>query len=180
MKTYIKKYSRNSLIISTLLIILSFFLIINPFRSLQILSIIFGIILLIDATIHIISYFKSPNEFRTFNFEFIVGIIEILISLILFVYPNWISIVFSIFIGIWIIISSIIKIQISINIRNIKGVKWLVLLIFGIITLLFGLVVIFNPFSSAIALTTLWGVIIFITELINIIEYIFILVKLKN
>ena len=50
MKTYIKKYGRNSLIISTLLIILSFFFIINTFRSLQKLSIIFCIIILKYST----------------------------------------------------------------------------------------------------------------------------------
>ena len=82
--------------------------------------------------------------------------------------------------GIWIIVSNLIKMQLSINLSAIAGSNWFLLLITQILMIILGVVLITNPFSSLIALTTLAGSFLIIAEVASLIESIYILVKLRN
>ena len=88
--------------------------------------------------------------------------------------------VFPVILGIWIIVSNLIKMQLSINLSAIAGSNWFLLLITQILMIILGVVLITNPFSSLIALTTLAGSFLIIAEVASLIESIYILVKLRN
>lgn len=76
--------------------------------------------------------------------------------------------------------SSLIRIQIAFNLRHISDTNWGWLLALAIITLILGAVIFMNPLTTTIAITTLIGTLLLITELLNILEYICIIVKLKK
>ncbi|MDD3304123.1 MAG: DUF308 domain-containing protein [Clostridia bacterium] len=179
MQEFIKKYSKNTLLISILLLILSIFFMLKPLSSIYILVRLFAGIVVIDGIIHIISYFKTPQEIKIFSFEFLEGLIEIIGGGLTLFFPEWISAIFPIVIGLWIMLSSVIKFQLSLNLKYVEGSRWLMLLILSIITAILGFIIILNPMISTAAITAICGVILFTSELINIIEYIFILIKLK-
>ena len=69
--------------------------------------------------------------------------------------------------------------QLALNLKNVERSNWLMLLLLSIITMVLGIIIIFNPIISTITITAISGIILFASELINIVEYIFILVKLK-
>lgn len=179
MEEYIKKYSKNSIVISILLIIFSIFLMVRPYESVNLIIMLFGGAVAIDGIIHIISYFKVPNEYRIFNFELLEGVLQIIFGLIAIFSPFSISGLFPILIGVWIILSSIVKFQLSLNLRHINGSNWIMLLVLSIITFILGILMIVNPLSSVVTITTIAGILLFVSEVINVIEYIFILVKIK-
>lgn len=179
MQEFIKKYSKNTLLISVLLLILSIFLMLKPLSSINVIVRLFAGIIVIDGIIHIVSYFKTPREFKIFSFEFLEGIVEIIAGGFTLFFPQWISTIFPIIIGVWIILSSIIKFQLALNLKNVERSNWLMLLLLSIITMVLGIIIIFNPIISTITITAISGIILFTSELINIVEYIFILVKLK-
>lgn len=83
MEEYIKRYGRNSLIISILLLIFSVLLIFKPIQSINALVVAFGVIVVLTGVIHVISYFKEPKELQMFNFELLEGIAGILIGLVI-------------------------------------------------------------------------------------------------
>ena len=68
MQEFIKKYSKNTLLISVLLLILSIFLMLKPLSSINVIVRLFAGIIVIDGIIHIVSYFKTPQEFKIFSF----------------------------------------------------------------------------------------------------------------
>ena len=81
-----------------------------------------------------------------------------------------ISGILPIILGIWIIVESIFKLQISLNIRDIYDSHWGIMLTMSIITGLLGTVILFNPFDSLALFLRVAGIVIMIVELISIFE----------
>lgn len=175
MDIYIKKYSKNSLAISILLIILSLFLIFNPIKSLELIVRLIGIIVAINGVIHTISYFTNSSEFKAYSLELIEGIICITLGILFIINPSIVNNFLNFIIGTWIILESIIKLQIAFNIRNIVNSNWGKLLIISVITFIIGIVILFNPFSGIATITTICGVTLLISEILNIIEAVYML-----
>lgn len=170
MENSLKRYAKNSLLISVLLFILSFFLIFNPAGSLNILNIILGCVVLVNGIVHAISYFSASKEFKSFSFELVEGIVCVVLGLLIIFNPNAINNLLTIVLGAWIILDSIIKIQLSFNMKSIGRKNWSIMLILSIVTIIFGLIIILNPFATIITVTVLCGILLLITELINIFE----------
>lgn len=178
MEVYVKKYSKNSMIISILLIILSLFLIIKPDESLIFVVKLFGCILMLNGIVHCITYFASSKELTSFSFELVQGIISLIAGIVLFVNPVLVNSILPIIIGAWIIIESIINIQISLNIRSVSS-NYLLSLILSILLFLIGIIIIINPFGTAITVARLCGIILLISELISLINSICFVKNLK-
>ena len=177
MHSYIKKLGTNSMLISALLIIFSVFLIFNPVETLNFLIIAFGVILVINGLMHIISYFSIKNDFRAFSFELVQGIVSIIIGFVFIMRTQEASILLPLILGAWIIIESIMKFQLAFNLRDVPNSHWVMMLVFSIITAALGIVILLNPFSTTIAITTLGGVLLLLTEVINLFESGYILMK---
>jgi uncharacterized membrane protein HdeD (DUF308 family) len=177
--SFIRRYSANTLIVSILLLILSLFLIINPEALLNFLVILFGCITVLDGIIHIISYFSTSIEFRSFSFELIQGILGTILGFVFIFNPQIIISFLPFVIGAWIIVEGIIKFQFAFNVKGNETNNWVILLLLSILTIVLGFIIIFNPFGTAIAITTLAGVFLLISEVLNIIESIYIIFKYK-
>lgn len=175
MEIYIKRYKKNSLLVSILLIILSLFLIFKPAFSLNFIVIILGSIILINGIIRIISYFSNSKEISGFDIKLIQGIIYITAGLLFIFKPTIVNSFLPFIVGTWIIIESVIKLQMITNLRNVSSINPLPILIMSIITFILGIVIILNPFSTAVAITTICGIFLLVSEIINIIESVFML-----
>ena len=151
MEKYIRKLGRNSIIMSIILLVFGLFMFIKPISTINVLMMIFGILLVIDGLLHLVSYFSIKNEYRFFSSELAQAIIYIIL-------------------GIWIIVDSIFKLQIALNIRDIYDSHWGILLAMSIINALLGAVILINPFESLALLTMCCGAILMIVELISIFE----------
>ena len=176
---FIRKYNANTLIVSVLLIILSLFLIVKPIESLNFVMILLGCITLLDGIIHVVSYFVSSKEVRAFSFELIQGILGIMLGCVFIFNPQVIVSFLPFIIGAWIVIEGIIKLQFAFNMRENESGNWIILLILSILTIIFGFVIVYNPFGTAIAITSLAGILLLINEVINIVESIYVIAKFK-
>ncbi len=179
MDSFIRKYSANTLVVSVLLLILSLFLIAKPVTSLRFIIILLGCIAVLDGIIHIVSYISTTPEFRALSFELVQGILGVILGLAAMFNSGKIVYFLPFIVGIWIIAEGIIKFQFAFNIKDSEVGNWIILLLISILTILFGFIVIFNPFGTAIAITTLSGVFLLVNEIVNIIESIYIMVKFK-
>ena len=72
--------------------------------------------------------------------------------------------------GVWIILRTIFRIQFVLNIRN-KVNNYVAPLIINIITLIIGIILVFNPFKSAEALIRIIGLFVTIYSALDIINY---------
>lgn len=177
----VKNYEKNSIIVSILMIILSLFLIFMPFDSAVTVIWLFGIFTIVDGIIRMISYFKTSIDTRLASFEFAEGIIKILSGILIFITADYLVLFIPIIIGVWIIINSIAKMQIALNIRNSEGSNWILIFVLSIITLLIGIYIVLNPLPGFVAVTiSILGVFFAIYEIINLVESIHMLYKLKD
>ncbi len=178
-REYIKRCEWYSVIISVLMIVLSIFLMLNPLKSLEVFVIIFSIIMLINGIGYFVSYFTISSESRLFSIDLLMGLITIISGVMVLVYRMDLINIFPIILGIWIIVSNLFKLQLSINLGTIIGSECIWFIILSILLLVLGILLIVNPFESVITITTMAGLLLLISEAFNLIESIFILTKLK-
>lgn len=175
MEIYIKKYNRYNILISLALIILSIFLIVDPTTSLNTITIIIGVIVGITGLVELITYFTSPQEVKAFSLKLIVGVITTILGVVIIINAQTINTILTWVIGAWIIIESIIKLQIAFSLKDLSNTNWKIVVIFSIITFIIGLVIILNPFASLMAVGKICGIMLLISEIINVFESTFIL-----
>ena len=176
---YLKKYEKQSILISILLIIVSIFLIAKPETVLSTVVTIFGVIFIVEGIISIISYITEEAEVRAFSSELILGILLVIGGIIILCNKSLFILMIPIMTGIWIIIRSIMKLQLAINLKPVLADKWGWILVSAIIMFIFGVVVVANPFTAIFTMTRFIGIMLLITEVCDLIESIYILAKVK-
>lgn len=179
-KDYIKKYEGCSVVVSVLMICLSLFLMFKPLESLEVFTVIFAIIILLSGLGYLISYFTISKESRLFSIDLLLGLVTIISGIMLLVYKKDVINVFPIILGIWIIISNLFKLQLSINLSLFLDNTYLGLVLITILMIVFGLLLIINPFASFMTITVTAGTLLLITEVINLIESIYVIIKLNK
>ena len=170
MENYVRKLGRNSIIFSIILLFFGLFMFIRPISTINLLMIIFGGILVIDGLVHLTSYFSIKDEYRFFSSELAQSIIYIILWFLIVCNYDKISGFLPAILGIWIIIDSIFRLQISLNIRDIYDSHWGLLLAMSVITGLIGMVILFNPFESLSLFVRIGGATLMFCELISIFE----------
>ena len=175
---YVKRYEKSSIITSILMLIVSILLILMPETILNSIVVLLGIAALLDGILHSISYIITDKEMKAFSNELFFGILEIMTGGLLFLFKANIINIFPVIIGIWIIIAGVTKFQLAFNLRGIES-KWIVVLLSSIISIILGVLIILNPFSTVMTITVISGIILLITEICNLIESAYLLIKLK-
>lgn len=179
MLEFLRKYERESIIISILLIIVAIFLIAKPGLAISTVVTLFGIVFLVDGIVNIISYIIEEPEVRAFSTELIMGILLVMSGLvILFNQPLFASML-PIMAGTWIFIRSIMKFQLAINLKSALVEKWGWLLVSSILMCILGILIIVNPFEAMLTLTRFIGIMIVIVEAVDICESIYFLAQTK-
>ena len=173
------KYIKSSIAISLLLIIFSFFLIFAPEASLSLIMRILGIILLFTGVLHIINYFSEFKEFKTISVQLIIGVLAFIVGLTIIFNPLVVHDILIILIGSWIIIESVIKFQIALRAKAFGLTFWLFPLLTSIVSFLLGVLILFNPFNTIMLITTVCGIGLLISELVNLVQDIYILKSVK-
>lgn len=171
----IKKYEKMSIATSILLIIFSLFLIFRPESSLTFMVILIGTVLALIGIVHIVSYFTANKEFRAISTELIEGTLYTVIGIFLIFKPAILNEFLGIIIGSWLIIQFIIKFQFAFNLKSSSSPAWSMMLISSLVHLVFGIVILFNPFAAMLAITTVSGITLLISEISNIVESIYLL-----
>ena len=154
MENYIRKIGKTSLITSFVLLFIGFFMATRPSESIDILIVLFGAVLIIDGVAHFFSYFNIEDEYRFFSYELAQAIICIIFVPIVS--------------GIWIVLDGILKLQIALNIRDVRNVNWGIMLSMSMIAIAIGFAIILHPVVTSTYIFTICGSVIVITQLMNI------------
>lgn len=168
MKEIFKRTINMAISLSILSCVVGLIMIINPSLSIKTIGIIVSIYIILHGIVLIVLDIKATKYFIPFD-GMMTGILSIILGILLLGKPNVISTIFTITIGVWIVLSSINTIKMSIVLKE-DDVPWVLLLILGIIDLSAGVIVIFNPFEASISMTVFAGVMIMLHSIINIVD----------
>ena len=166
LKKLLKKNGWISILESLIFAILGIILVCRPEDTIKLITEILGTVFICIGILKIIGYFiaKGKNDF--FNYDLIYGLMSIVIGIIGVAYINIIGSIFRIIIGIWILYTSFVRINLAIQIKRIGSKAWLPSLLLAILMSIAGLYVIVD--SGAIIVTI--GFIMIIYSVIDIIE----------
>lgn len=176
MKNILKKTSWISILESIIFAILGLIIIFNPEGVLVTISCILGVIFILIGIGKIINYFLSKGKYDFYNYNLIYGLMACILGIITIIYGRTISSIFRIIIGIWIIYSSFIRMNLSIELKTLKLNIWIYSLILAVIMFICGLYITMN--SGAVIVTI--GIFMVVCSIIDIIEDIIFLKSVKE
>lgn len=174
----VKRFNIRSILVSVVLIALGIAIIANPNAVLSVVVKILAIGVILDGAWHIIEFIKQDYEERALSIKLVQGLGEIFIGIMAISYSSWVISIIYIIIGLWITMESILKIQMNVLLKDVFKNRLAPLLI-SIIGLLIGIFIIANPLIASEYINIMIGITMIIAELLNLIESIYLAIKLK-
>lgn len=146
----------------------------SPVETFKVIIMYFGIVMLIVGMAMLFGVYTNMKNKRNYGNDLITSAVTIGLGVVLTFFTQRSLEIFVIVVGVWAIILGISQLVIMMNIQSPADKK--ILLINGIITLAFGVVLFFNPFTLASIFIVLTGVLSVIIGVILIA----LSIKLKN
>ncbi len=166
---YAKKCEKTMMISSILTFLLGLILLIEPVGSIRMMTCVIGIISLLIGVFQLIDYIRQSKEEKMMSLSLFLSVF--FLSGGLFLVLNLDSLVkfITVIIGVTILIKAIFKIQFALNLRDLSD-KWRYNLILGLISATIGILLLVNPFKSAVLFLRIIGGILAFSSLIELIE----------
>ena len=176
----LKKVFNISIISSLLLFLFGLVLAVNAEGFIKSITVAIGVVLLLIGVFPVIDYFRYRKEGLGASVGLISGIFSIVCGLMLLINEDLLMILIPAFIGVWMIINGINKIQVSFEIKDLGEKSWIITFIYSILIIVLGGYFIVNPISGATTVTSFIGIILCIYAVLDIIDCVIIKVKVKN
>ena len=169
-------YSLQEKLNWSIIAILGIILITNPEGTVKFVSAILGIMFILAGAYKIISYYQNKGKYDIMNYDIAYGIIAIILGIATIAYSEQISSIFRIFIGIWIVYSSIMRFSLALKLKTISSNIWIYSIILAICMFICGL---YTIFVSNLVVVSI-GISILIYAIIDAIEDIIFLVNVSK
>ena len=167
---FLKRSSWTDIIISLLLGIL---LVARPNEMMSVITVLLGAVFIIVAFLKLVDYFTSePKE----DYLLTMALIGIIIGVIVLLCPNIISNIFSVFLGVWIILEGLKDFQTTLVWKDIKSGYWTITLICSMLIIIAGIAVLVN---TTLALKTI-GIAIIVYAVLDIVARCIFMKKIKD
>lgn len=166
----------SSLLMSFVEILIGILLLINPVGFTSGIIVTLGIVLAIMGIGQIISYFLTDAEEAANGGKLTKGILFTVLGLFCAFKSGWFIATFpviTILYGVLILIAGVSKLQKAVDMTRVKQPYWFVALIGALLTLLFSVLIIFNPFASTAVLWTFIGVTLIVEAVMDVVTFIF-------
>jgi uncharacterized membrane protein HdeD (DUF308 family) len=128
-----------------------------PGQTLQALVLVFGAFALVDGIFAIFAGIASYRYFERWWAVLLEGIVGVVIGLLTFFWPNITALVLVYFIAAWALITGIFEIVAAIQLRREVTGEW-ILILSGLLSILFGVLLFFFPGAGAVSVIWLIGV----------------------
>ena len=170
MSDFMAKFLKSSFFSSIVLTILGVLLFFKAEITIVSISYVIGGILVAIGTIALIKYLNNLNKGIKNEMDIVYGIGTIILGIIVISNPKAIASIIPFILGLVIIISSSAKLQLSIQMKNIQSKAWISTTIMSIVTLMCGIILVFNPFAGAKFITKIIGIILLVYGIIDMIS----------
>lgn len=138
-----------------------------PSETLTVVIMYFGILIFIIGIAMLIGVYNNFRKKTAYGMDLLWTLITIIIGSLLIFRTDNVIFIFAILIGCWAILIGIAQLYLMSIVKGSPGGKN-VLLVNGLISVVFGIIVLFNPFESAKFLLILSGILAFIIGVIMI------------
>ena len=151
-----KKLSLNGIVVCVFEIVVAVLLILNPTAFTNAIILGAGIVLLVIGIINVVKYFKAEPAVAAQGKSFVLGLLALIAGLFCLLRHGWIVATLALLTsayGIFILVSGVEKVQTAVDLIRVKDKKWILPAIGAVISIVCGVIIIWNPFATA---TVIW------------------------
>lgn len=137
------------LILGVMLLISAYWMFATPIESFVGLASLFSALIFVSGLFSVFFAISNKEDIDNFGLYLAGGILDVLIGFILLKYPGLTLVLFSMFIGFWLLFRGFNLISVSFKIKKIGDANWGWILFFGIMVVVFAMMSIVNPLIGA-------------------------------
>lgn len=168
MREFFGKIKNLSIITIIASAVMGIVLLARPGETLYVVSMICGITMIALGVGALISYFVKDRNMLLI----ILAVISVIMGIIVCVkYKSIVSILLFLF-GLFILISGIVNLITSIDVKRYGFGDWIVSFLMSLVTAVLGLLIVVNPFSSSLAVIRLLGISLLVYAVLDLIAFI--------
>jgi uncharacterized membrane protein HdeD (DUF308 family) len=158
MEVAVYQRTKSSIIIlGVAFTLLGLVMFIFPTASVLFLTMCIGWLLIFGGAATLINHFRLPKEARS-GADLAFGIVEVLLGLLIIVWPGISTYEICLFIGCMIVVSGVYDCIEAFSMRGVDGARWGLWLVLGILTVICGIVALLSPFMFGTALALVIGI----------------------
>lgn len=148
MKSVIQDMKHNYFINAVIMVILGIVLVIWPHILGVMLCYLLGGALIVMGVFQLISFLRGERLGFYNKFVMMMGIVLVLLGIWICTQPHIVLSIIPVVVGIIVLIHGLMDIQYTLDIKKAGSTKWWIALIAAILTLVVGLLLVFNPFTA--------------------------------
>lgn len=153
-----KRWKWSLIVLALIVMVLGICLIVWPGISAGVLCNLFGIVLLIVGAVRILCYFQRGFSALWHRYELPLGLLDALLGVYFFTRPGNVLLLLPVVVGIMILVDSVFKLQMALELKRALVRQWWSVLLLSIISILAAAVLIGNPFGGAVTLVIYLGI----------------------
>ena len=167
-KNSFKRMNLISILIASITILLGIILLCLPEKSNKAIGVLVGIVIFITGLNALYKYFKR-NGAKIYSLNLLFGVVFTIIGILLLIYPYTVMQFVTICFGIAVIVNGATKINNAIWLKRGGENSWSNTLASGILLLIIGLLIVFNPFAN-LTLTKLSGAFLLLVGILDLVD----------
>ena len=157
MKKFLKKVKWDANLTSVLYIVLGIVSMVIPLAMAKILGYLIGILLIVAGAVSMICYLLREAAQTYYRNDFLHGLVGIAVGILVLYRVEWIISLLPVLLGILVLASGCGKLQEVIDMKRMGYGSWVGMLILAAVNVIFGVVLIVNPFEWALVLFQVIG-----------------------
>lgn len=170
MENFMSKFMRSSIFGSIALAILGVFLFIESELTIVSIAYVIGAVLVSIGVVAMLKYISNINKNIKNEIDIIYGTVTVILGIIVISNPKAIASIIPFVLGIIIVLSSATKLGYGFELRKMNSDLWVGTVVISLITMLCGILLIFNPFAGAKFILRIVGALIFVYAVLDIIS----------
>lgn len=168
MLDHIKKLFRNYWVLSVFCIVLGVALIAKPDFFTNAIGYVVGGLLAAYGAVELVRYFLKSREDPMYATGLVAGVVLCTAGVFIMAKPDFIPKIIALTFGLYMLISGIVNLQDSLNIKSATGDKWQFSTISAVITIVIGIALVVNPLLLTDAALTILGISLLVSGISNI------------
>lgn len=169
-KSAYQRIKNSYIVIAVAYVVFGMSLLIKPEMSTSIICFAVGALCLIYSIATLIKYFIGDKKRYYVEPNFILPILLLVFGMVIIFKPAVIISILPVTVGIVMVVSGVIKLQDSFNLKKYSFAKWWTVLIFAFVSVILGIVILINPFGTGLLFTRIVGLFFTIDGLLNIVS----------
>jgi uncharacterized membrane protein HdeD (DUF308 family) len=129
----------------------------TPAESYVALSIVFSISFLVNGIFETYFSIANKDELENWGWSLALGIMSLIVGFILILHPSISLTTLPIFVGFVVLYRSIMAVSFSLDLKNYGIIEWGSLMVIGILGILLGFILIWNPVFAGLSLVVWTG-----------------------